>query len=88
MTDPNDPIFGTTEYRRATSDPHSDLAPFQVGGLTKREYFAAMALGGLLGNPNIDKQKDGTPHTYQTIAVTALQSADALIIELNKEVKP
>ena len=45
-------------------------------GLTKREYFAAMALQGLLANSNI--QLDGAS------ANTAILFADALIEELSK----
>jgi len=44
-------------------------------GLTKREYFAAIALQGLL------TKGTGTPEDYAACAVDA---ADALIAELNK----
>lgn len=47
-------------------------------GLTKREYFAAMAMQGLA-------TLDGTPEGY--IAKYAVKHADALIEELNKESK-
>lgn len=43
-------------------------------GLTKRELFAAMALQGLLANPN---QGSG-------LAAEAVEAADALIDALNK----
>jgi len=42
-------------------------------GLTKREYFAAMALQGLLANPNIS-----------VVTSDAVIYADRLIEELNK----
>ena len=45
------------------------------GGLTKREYFAAMALQGLLAN-------DSALITSKVI--DAVKAADALIEELNK----
>jgi hypothetical protein len=68
MTNPNDP---------SNPCPHVN-ADFTVQydvyqGLTKREYFAAMAMQGLLSNPN-------------TIFETqyAVIIADALIAELNK----
>ncbi len=49
-------------------------------GLTKREQFAAMALQGLLANPdNLDYTRDET-------ASLAIGAADALINALNKEV--
>ena len=48
-------------------------------GLTNREYFAAMAMQGLLGNHNAAKDiaKSG-----KTIPEIAVQAADSLIIEL------
>ena len=48
-------------------------------GLTKREYFAAMAMQGLIGIRDInDPYAD-----YDEIAVEASEYADALINELN-----
>lgn len=47
------------------------------GGLTKREYFAAMALQGLLAQNG----------SYDVSSVQAVIEADALIEELNKERK-
>lgn len=45
-------------------------------GLTKREYFAAMAMQGLAANPD--------PISTSGIARIAVSLADALIAELNK----
>jgi enamine deaminase RidA (YjgF/YER057c/UK114 family) len=50
-------------------------------GLTKREYFSAMAMQGLVP----DTVRLG--NTYQEQADHALQMADALIEELNKDEK-
>lgn len=47
------------------------------GGLTKREYFAAMALQGLLA----------ARIPFATAAIDAVKRADQLIAELNKEIK-
>lgn len=44
------------------------------GGLTKREYFAAMALQGLLSNNN----------NYVYSVISAVEFADDLIEELSK----
>lgn len=45
-------------------------------GLTKREYFAAMALSGMnTADPNL---------SYSGIAIHAVNAADALLNELNK----
>ncbi len=45
-------------------------------GLTKREYFAAMAMQGMTSNNSI---------TVETVAAWAVQYADALLAELGKE---
>lgn len=50
------------------------------GGLTKREYFAARAMQGLISTYTINR--DG--HTKYT-AETAVQYADALIAEPEKK---
>jgi hypothetical protein len=47
-------------------------------GLTKREYFAAMAMQGLLAKPNL-------MNPLEEIVQTAVSSADALIKSLNNE---
>ena len=51
----------------------------QVSGLTKRELFAAMAMQGLLAHDS-DRR-------IAYIADDAVEAADALIAELNKEVQ-
>lgn len=50
-------------------------------GLTKREYFAAMALQGLLSRPIVH----GLPITIDERAHEALVYADALIAALEKQ---
>jgi len=47
--------------------------------LTKREYFSAMALQGLMANP------DWTSNTISSIAEVSVKAADALIAELNRQ---
>lgn len=58
-------------------------------GLTKREYFAAMALQGILsGNPHdlVSEAENQDLLTKDAVAVTSLEFADALIAALNQEV--
>lgn len=82
MTNPNDPAFPS-----ATPIPKRDWHPEDVklyeeyvnGGLTKREWFAGMAMQGILTNPV------GTGKN--TVQELSLIYADALIAELSKEVK-
>lgn len=47
-------------------------------GLTKREYFAAMALQAIISN------KDGLDIKIERIVESAVDTADALIEELSK----
>lgn len=52
-------------------------------GLSKREYFAAMALQGLLSNKGpLFPDSQGNKELF---AIAALKYADALIAELEKE---
>lgn len=47
-------------------------------GLTKREYFAAIAMQGLLACPTLDA-------TSRNFSIAAVKAADALILELEKK---
>jgi hypothetical protein len=71
MTDGKDEVFGHYE----------NGGPFVVG-LTKREYFAAMALAGLLADSQTIRVSDGLPVTLGEVAV---DHADQLIQALNAE---
>lgn len=50
------------------------------GGITKREYFAVMAMQGMLsfGNENVD-------YSHAKIPMFSVELADKLIEELNKK---
>ncbi|MBE9159733.1 hypothetical protein IQ265_23270 [Nodosilinea sp. LEGE 06152] len=70
MTNPNDNIFPLDAGEIA----------FGQCGLTKREYFAAKAMEGLLAAELIDS------HSYpRDLADMAVQRADALITALNQQ---
>ena len=56
---------------------HYDTRGILVQGLTKREYFAAMALQGLLSNPS--------ECPLSGYASDAIKAADELIKALNEE---
>lgn len=47
-------------------------------GLTKREYFAAMAMQGMLANPSIEGSKEN-------FALDAVECADALLSALEEK---
>ncbi|CAN5356273.1 hypothetical protein BH10ACI2_BH10ACI2_00400 [soil metagenome] len=98
-THPDEPINPVNEtevgYDQSYEKPFERT--FSQGGLTKREYFAGLALQGLIANPKrytyVTKkmnpvlnpepwsQEDATRHN----AEKALYLADALIEALNKQ---
>lgn len=57
---------------------------YQQDGLTKREYFAAMAMQALLSNPNIKRpeQNANLKNDLKVFASIAVEYADAVIAEL------
>jgi len=78
MTDSKDNVYGVlvTSY-----DDDGNSENTIKGGLTKREYFAGLALQGLSVNLNFS----GTPKEIQNLAGQwSVKLADDLIKELNK----
>ena len=73
MTKPNDPVFGATTIPKEIEIKDE----MKVFGLTKREYFAAMIYQGI--NTVAD-----TIQNRKVSAYVAVECADALIKELNK----
>jgi hypothetical protein len=73
-TQANDPAFS----RPAFHHEHTGTLHDAQDGLTKREYFAAKAMQGLLTVIH------HTDRPYN-VAKAAVMTADALIAELNKE---
>jgi hypothetical protein len=56
-----------------------------LGGLTKREYFAAMVLQGMAaGNTWCDNFGTTKPEWLKAATEVAVAAADALIAELNR----
>lgn len=68
-TNPNDPSFSIDLELK-------DYQKFQMYGLTKREYFAAMAIQGMAYELDYDEE---------VYAKNAVKLADALIEALNKD---
>lgn len=58
----------------------SNFSGFEMG-LTKREYFAGLAMQGLLSNPEWMKEYKGEKYLMQTdiVAEVAIKTADALL---------
>lgn len=76
------------------TNPHDQAYPGKSGnvmnqtglepGLTKREYFAAMALNALCGWDAIVHEDKRNAGKIENIIPAAVKMADALIAELNK----
>ena len=52
-----------------------------IPGLTKREYFAAMAMQSIISGPNFNGNSE------QDVAILSTRHADALLLELGKTVQ-
>jgi hypothetical protein len=76
MTDSNSAAFA----RSAFYHPDGGMST-QKDGLTKREYFASMAMQGMLAN----NAEGNTEWDYETIAKHSCKAADALINQLNQK---
>ena len=74
-TNPNDPIAYVDELQAIEGS--EEYNRFVNYGLTKREYFAAMAMQGLISNSLSGRGPNGC-------AQDSVRFADALIEELNK----
>lgn len=74
MTNGND-----NAYPYATHDQDGRVAEIEFG-LTKREYFAAMAMQGMLSNDAVNRL-DNANHLFEA----SVKAADALINALNKK---
>lgn len=67
MINPNDPAF---------PEIHNDSQMLDRHGLTKREYFAGLAMQGILSSKNANPTI--------SVRIWAVAEADALIAELSK----
>jgi hypothetical protein len=86
MTEPNDsahPVIETEHSHDWDGGGESYSNTYSTGGLTKREYFAAMAIQGIL--PTLKHAVSRVE--MENIASDAVDVADYLIEALNKEAK-
>lgn len=67
--------------RRLIQDRHDSYSLESEGGLTKREYFAGLAMQGILANPS----PQCVTWDEEKVAFASAQHADALLAELAKE---
>ena len=78
----DDSVYPSIDEQKAEQDSFGIIRTEFIGsnGLTKREYFAAMAM------QNMTRINFNEAHPYE-VAEKSVKFADALIKELNKEVK-
>lgn len=55
-------------------------------GLTKREYFAGLAMQGMLANSEIFKMFKDHTTACDLLSLAAVEQSDSLIAELNKPI--
>lgn len=81
MTNPNDSVYPKMNELLDKNDKENDgaIIVYNETSLTKREYFAAMAMQALLSRNSLF---GFTPQQYAEASITF---ADALIEELNKQ---
>lgn len=94
MTNPNEPINPTIENikrkekKEFASGVFNEVDVVQTIehlGLSKREYFAAMAMQGICSGMSNDSIVNNRSSDTQGVAELAVMYADALIEQLNKE---
>lgn len=86
MTNANEPAFPelTSVYDEGDDRQHIESR----GGLTKREYFAAMAMQGMLANRSLVDagiKEVGAKEIPRLTAITAMKCADALLLALEQK---
>lgn len=91
MTQGNDNAFPIAGKEYCSDEMGGNWCDVIKAGLTKREYFAAMAMQGLLANPDVKPLEQA--HTIDAhrvdlvnrgYAKVAIGMADAILDELNK----
>lgn len=75
MTHKDDAAFSKSAFYHE----HTHTINHAADGLTKREYFAVMAMQGISANKVFGGK------SFETIAEWSVKQAEALISELNKE---
>jgi hypothetical protein len=80
----NEPAY-PDPMRGAEPNPNNPVPYREPSGLSKREYFAAVAMQGLLSNPEMARAMRVVPDVarHSSVAETAVLAADALIEALN-----
>ncbi len=84
MKNSEKPIYPQEYEERAPGAPsYHQKVKHQHLGLTKREYFAGLAMQGLLSNPSFKLSNDMAPE--KQYAISALVYADELLKQLEND---
>jgi hypothetical protein len=82
MENGKEPITPCTIQGRQGWGDKPTISDREVYGLTKREYFAGLAMQGLLANPNFQDNGSGASIPIQ-VTVSAIKYADELLKQLD-----
>ncbi len=81
----NEPAFPRLEHVKHGNFSEARYVWETHGGLTKREYFAGLAMQGLLANPSVKWPGGRFSLSIGATVSDAANIADALIAELEKQ---
>lgn len=84
MTNPDDMAFPEIKSRSDNPEDYNVTEISASGGLTKREYFAAKAMQGMLANGFFRVGCEKPDLRTEKMAFTAVQISDCLMTYLNK----
>lgn len=89
MTNPNDPAFSDDQATEDIAEEARRKFPVTLG-LTKREYFIAKAMEGILAKPHSGPTWAGEENKQRSLeewAQLPIDIADAVIAQMNKKPK-
>lgn len=79
------PVFPSSGDMSFNDNEDGKFAAFNLdGGLTKREYFAAMAMNGFISNNKINDVVNHMSAVNENIAEWSYQIADAMLAQSEK----
>lgn len=87
MKNANKPINPTTSQKINETEFFEYNLPNkekQYSGLTKREYFAGLAMQGMISNPNIVRPKESDKE-FKDFSERAIKYADELLKQLEEK---
>lgn len=86
MENANKPIYPTTSQKINETEFFEYNLPNkekQYSGITKREYFAGLAMQGMISNPNIVRPKE-SDEEFKYFSERAIKYADELLKHLEE----